>query len=529
MKSKINPAVLAILTTHWAMEPTALAQLERRLLAVPPGMDVAAKYDPKNDPKTDLQSRLLAGLFDGDPDDGPKPRKPYEMAGGIAVLRLSGPLQKDPSWLMRYYGGTSTRAFIAMLALAEGDPDVGAICVVPDSPGGDVDGTVDAADAVYAVRQRGKKPIVAAVDGYCCSAAYWIASQCSKVYGGQTSVVGSIGTRWSMIDTSAAYELLGLKKVEITSGTYKAAGADGLPITAEDRAYFQGVVDDMQSRFSAGVVRGRKLSADAVRALAADAKIYVGKAALDAGLVDEIVPVRDVIRQLQKTAASRGTTALSGTSALAEELLAERTGEDMADETKNRKGFQAAFVEFMAQFSGEKPDGSGEKPEGEEGSTLRQAAAGAAEQAAPHPVLTAALAAGLDTPEKLQAILDERTARQEAEATSAAKALTTAREAAEGAALTAFGQGSAELTAAQEAIQQQDSLSALGAMTAAYQAAAPRNLRPGASRQTKPASASSTDNGTGEAETDPAQEAVAAGLTPSSVYASRRPKGRRAG
>ncbi len=511
MKPKINPAALAALTTHWAMEPTALAQMERRLLAVPQGLDVAAKFDPRGD----LQSRVLAGFFGGDPDDGPKPRRPYEMAGGIAILRLSGPLQKDPSWLMRYFGGTSTRAFVAMLALAEGDPDVGAILVIPDSPGGDVDGTADAADAVFGVRQRGKKTIVAAVDGCCCSAAYWIASQCTTVYAGQTSILGSIGTRWSMIDTSAAYELLGLKKVEITSGTYKAAGADGLPITAEDRAYFQGVVDDMQARFSAGVVRGRKLPADAVRALAGDAKVYVGKAALDAGLVDEIAPVRDVIRRLQKTAASRGTTASPGSADVESKAdsgntVFELRGATMADETKtkDRKGFRAAFADFMAQFSDDWVDG--------DGPPAPKAPLAASTSAEPHPVLAAALAAGLDTPEKLTALVDGQKSRRASDDAAAEQALTSARTGAEAAAVAAFGPGTPALQEAQDAIKLQGSAGALAAMTAAYRAVRPAGLRPGAGRQTQGAAASVAH------EEVAAAGSVPDGLNAGKVYSKRR-------
>lgn len=506
MKSKINPAVLPVLNTHWAMEPTALAQMERRLLALPAGLDVAAKYSLRNDPQAALLEGLRAGLFDGDGGDGAKPRKPYEMAGGIAVLRLSGPLQKDPSWLMRYFGGTSTRAFIAMLALAEGDPDVGAICVVADSPGGDIDGTADAAEAVYGVRQRGKKSIVGAVDGCCCSAAYWIASQCSKVFGGQTSVLGSIGTRWSMIDTSAAYELLGLKKVEVTSGTYKAAGADGLAITDEDVAYFQGIVTDMQARFSAGVVRGRKLSTDAVKALAADAKIYVGKNAQDVGLIDEVASVPDVIRQLQKQAVKGSMTASAG-----------GTGATMAD--KEKKGFKAAFTDFMAQFGTDEGDGEDRQTAAMSARAEVPAAGVVLHAGSSHPVLVAALAAGLDTPEKMTALVAERQARQDADTEAQGQALTTAREAAQSAAVTAFGAGSDALKAAQDAIAAQDKPAALASLTASYKAIRPASLRPNGARQT---AAPATETTPGEDEALAARTATQEGLDAGKIYGKRR-------
>lgn len=483
--TRINLAVLAALSGHMAMEPAALAQMQRKVIALPADIDVEARYDPA--PLFAGRYELLAGMYD-DAGGGQKPAKPYEMAGGVAIIRLSGLLQKEPSWLMRYYGGTSTRVFCALLNLASSDPDVGAICVVGDSYGGNVDGTAEAADAVYQIRLTNKKPIVAVVDGACCSACYWIASQCSLVYAGRTSLLGSIGTRWSLIDTSAEYEMLGLKRLEVTTGTYKAAGADGLPITTEDVAYFESIVTDMQVPFSAAIVRGRKLSTDAVKALSADAKIYVGKNAQDAGLIDGLASVSDVVRQLQKQAVKSSTTASPG-----------GTGVKMALKEKVKAQIEALTA--LMNGTGEEEDTAPSLQSNADVATLRAQVQTLTGQkttlTAQNGTLTGqvqtltAQAGEKDT--RITAMQTELDTFKAAQTEAETQALDLARTEALTAATTAFGPGTPELERAKHLIDAQANAGVLASMTAAYKANTPTGLRPGAGRQTAKTEVATTE------------------------------------
>jgi len=465
---RVHPAAIPFLSRPMLMEPTALTDYRRRLMAIAPTADVFALYG------------------DPSPMDAPKPRKPYEMSGGVAIIKLSGPLQKDPDWIMRYLGGTSTRVFITLLNMAMGDPDVSSICIIGDSPGGDVDGTAEAAEAVYTIRQGGKKPIVGAVDNMCCSACYWIMSQCSQLYALQTALVGSIGTRWTLLDTSAEYEMLGWKAIYVTSGTYKAAGCDGTEITDDTIAYYQKLVDDTQSRFTAGVIRGRKISTEGVRAIAAEAKVYVAKPAEDAGLIDGVMSVSDVIRTLQKQAGKPGTTAArSGTGAKmksAEEIVSgikalfNGSGGDDTD-TTDPTALQARIT------------------------TLTNEKAGLANQVATLNVQNTTLTS------QVQILTTERDALQArvttfeaAEQSAAAQALTDAKASAIATATTAFGPGTEQLAKAQAYIEAQTNVGAVTSIEAAYKLATPKALNGNGSRQTQTTETRTTDDPQTDAE-----------------------------
>ncbi len=297
--STVPAPLLRYLAGEWAMEPSAYTQLTTRLLSLP--AEAFLFWDDEDEPAP-----------------GKKDKKPYQLASGVAIVALTGTLQKREDWLSRYFPGEfcATETFARTVRQAASDPEVTALVLQVDSPGGLVDGVSEAAEAVYAVRQGGKKPVVAVAAGMCCSAAYWIASQASEVWAGETDLIGSIGTRLRLLDTSAFYEALGITPVEITTGTYKSAGADGLPITPEQVLYFQGIADRTQERFTAGVARGRKLPVDDVRALAREARVYVGREAEGVGLINGVATLTETVNRLQKSGGSRAgrsTAAQSGT------------------------------------------------------------------------------------------------------------------------------------------------------------------------------------------------------------------------
>jgi signal peptide peptidase SppA len=258
------------------------------------------------------------------PPEGGRPAdRPYQMEGPTAIFSLMGPMTKAPtSWS----SGTSTVRLRRQIDLARQDSDVTGAVLVIDSPGGSVSGTADLAAEIakFAV----VKPIVAYVEDCCCSAALWCATQCSAVYANATALVGSQGTVMVLDDSSRLYQNAGIEPVVFATGKYKGAGAEGAPITPEQRAHFQSIVDGLNAHFVAAVRRGRPAITDAQMAAIAEAGIYVGSAAIEIGLIDGIATLADALTAARgqmprsagiraetgvpRTGANRGSTALTG-------------------------------------------------------------------------------------------------------------------------------------------------------------------------------------------------------------------------
>jgi signal peptide peptidase SppA len=224
----------------------------------------------------------------------------YPIAsGGVALISVSGPLMKHVSSMSR---GSSTVLARRRIRQAAADEMVCAILLVVDSPGGTVAGTQDlAADVARAAAQ---KPLVAYIEDLGASAAYWIASQATKVYANPTALVGSIGTYGVVYDWSQAAEQDGVKVHVIRAGAYKGMAEAGTAVTDAQLAEFQRIVDELNAHFLAGVGAGRRMKPDQVAALA-DGRVHLAAPAATLGLIDGVKTFDQVLRELTQTSTSK--------------------------------------------------------------------------------------------------------------------------------------------------------------------------------------------------------------------------------
>ncbi|MCB4820222.1 signal peptide peptidase SppA [Roseicella aerolata] len=160
-----------------------------------------------------------------------------------------------------------------------------AVIVSIDSPGGSVGGGEMLHDAL--VRLREKKPVVAVLRGTAASAGYMTAIAAERVFARDSTVTGSIGVLLQTPDVSELLARLGLRVETIRSGALKDQPSPFHPLSPEGRAELERVIRDMHDQFVGMVVAGRRMPEERVRALA-DGRVFTGRQALAAGLVDAI-------------------------------------------------------------------------------------------------------------------------------------------------------------------------------------------------------------------------------------------------
>jgi signal peptide peptidase SppA len=212
---------------------------------------------------------------------------------GVAVIGIDGVIAKRMNLFAMISGGTSTQLIGQQFALALEDPDVTAIVLAIDSPGGTVDGTQQLADQIYAA--RGKKPIYAYTDGIMASAAYWIGSAADKVYiAGDTTQVGSIGVIATHVDRSMAQAQNGVRVTEIKAGKYKGQGSPNAPLGAAE-VTMQDQVDKLYQAFVDDIARNRGVPVETVQQDMAEGRLFLGGDAIAAGLADGVSTLDDVI------------------------------------------------------------------------------------------------------------------------------------------------------------------------------------------------------------------------------------------
>jgi signal peptide peptidase SppA len=272
--------VLDVLNAPWAILPDKLLQIAEIYETHLRGdkADIAA-----------IEARI------GKPLKNEQPQ--YSVESGVAIIPIDGILSKKMNLFSQISGGVSTQMLSQTFQQAIDDPAVHSIILAIDSPGGTVDGTQNVADGIFA--NRGKKKIVALASGMMASAAYWIGSAADEVLiSSDTDLVGSIGVVAKHFDFSKRDEKSGVKITEITAGKYKRIASEHEPLSMEGFQTIKDQVDHVYSIFVDSVAKHRGVSSQEVLDKMADGRIFLGKKARDAGLVDGVSTLDALVSRL---------------------------------------------------------------------------------------------------------------------------------------------------------------------------------------------------------------------------------------
>ncbi|MFQ5781030.1 MAG: signal peptide peptidase SppA, partial [Nitrospiria bacterium] len=134
---------------------------------------------------------------------------------------------------------------------------------------------------------------------------YYIASASDVIVANPGTLTGSIGVIMELTNVEGLFEKIGLKSVTIKSGKNKDVGSPFRKMKEEERALLQNVLDDVHSQFIEAVSQGRSLEIEAVRSLA-DGRIFTGRQAKEAGLVDELGSLEAAVERAAELAGIEG-------------------------------------------------------------------------------------------------------------------------------------------------------------------------------------------------------------------------------
>jgi signal peptide peptidase SppA len=223
-------------------------------------------------------------------------RRETSIVNAVAIIPLYGVLAQRMNMMTAISGGTSMEQFLAQVSQAVADETVKGIIIDCDSPGGTVDGCIETADALFAL--RGKKPIVAVANPVMASAAYWLMAQCDEIVGTPSAHVGSIGVFTVHDDESAANEKAGYKPTYIYAGDHKVEMNSDEPLSDEARAFVQSQINARYTEFIKAIARGRGVSASVVKNDFGQGRTLFAKDALAAKMIDRIGTLDDTIARL---------------------------------------------------------------------------------------------------------------------------------------------------------------------------------------------------------------------------------------
>ena len=201
-------------------------------------------------------------LVSGETDDFDGP--------GVAVVNVEGVI-------------LDSAPYLESIRRIREDDSVKAVVVRINSPGG----AVAASQEIYEeLRRLGEDvPVVASMGTVAASGGYYVACAAAKIYANPGTVTGSIGVIAQFANYGQLLEWARIDVEVIKSGRMKDVGSPLRKMPEEERAYLQGLMDEVHEQFKGTVAASRKIDPGKVSSFS-DGRIVTGATAVGLGLVD---------------------------------------------------------------------------------------------------------------------------------------------------------------------------------------------------------------------------------------------------
>ena len=214
----------------------------------------------------------------------------------IAVVTLHGPIvsgRGGPQLLPIGNSSAGGDTIAAALREAAADDAVSAIVLRVDSPGGSVTGSETIWREVNRVRDRGK-PVVASMGAVAASGGYYVSMSADAIVANAGTITGSIGVVTGKLVARELKDRLGVGSDSVRTNANADAWSINKPFTDEQHAHVEAEADLFYTDFIERVAQGRKMTVEAVDAIARG-RVWTGADALERGLVDELGGLRTAI------------------------------------------------------------------------------------------------------------------------------------------------------------------------------------------------------------------------------------------
>ena len=217
------------------------------------------------------------------------------LGGNVALIPIEGEIVGTKDTGLSFGGTVASPDVIEMIEKADKNPDIKAIILEINSPGGSAVASQEIADAV----QKTNKTTVAWIREVGASGAYWIASSSNHIVANRASITGSIGVIASYLEFPGFLEKYNITYRRLVAGKYKDIGSPFKEMTSEEQAVFQDSLNEMRDYFVSEVANNRHMNKKDIDKVA-NGLFYLGGQAKDYGLIDELGGKQEVINYIEK-------------------------------------------------------------------------------------------------------------------------------------------------------------------------------------------------------------------------------------
>jgi protease IV len=179
------------------------------------------------------------------------------------------------------------------------DPDVKAVVLRVNSPGGSAIASEIISNEVKLLADA--KPLIVSMGDYAASGGYMIAAPGAKILASPTTITGSIGVYGLLLNFQEIANKNGITWDVVKTARFADMRTTARPQSEAELKIQQSSVDNLYDRFLTIVAEGRQVSKSRVSQVA-QGRVWTGKDAIAANLVDQLGGLNDAIALAAKTA-----------------------------------------------------------------------------------------------------------------------------------------------------------------------------------------------------------------------------------
>lgn len=198
----------------------------------------------------------------------------------------------------------SRPSFLVQLRSAAKDPEIKALVLRIDSPGGSAGTSQELYQTVLRISEKGI-PVVVSMGDIAASGGYYVAAGADYIFANGATITGSIGVIMEFVNFQELYDKIGVEFEVVKSGEFKDSGNANRSLTARELELYSDLIYDTWDQFVSDIVTARGLDREAVEAIA-DGRILSGRQALEVGLIDELGGLDEAIEKAKELANIQG-------------------------------------------------------------------------------------------------------------------------------------------------------------------------------------------------------------------------------
>ena len=177
------------------------------------------------------------------------------------------------------------------------DDDVKAVVFRVNSPGGSADASEQIWHAMKMLQDKGI-PVVVSMGDYAASGGYYISCNADYIYAEPTTLTGSIGIFGTVPNINKLREKVGLDIDAVSTNKHSNLTFNALfkGMNSQEMALMQNMIERGYDLFTRRCADGRGMTQDAIKKIG-EGRVWLGKDALEIGLVDELGNINDAVKK----------------------------------------------------------------------------------------------------------------------------------------------------------------------------------------------------------------------------------------